>query len=97
MLTPAGTKQLGVEEARFSQMFDAIMLVMKTTLRTDSQEVPWVLIHGPVSFASFTSKASAQHQILLGIKIARIEDLGRAAIFPDRHLPVCVARQVVAP
>jgi DNA-binding PadR family transcriptional regulator len=30
-LTPAGKKQLGVEEARFSQMFGAIMRVMKTT------------------------------------------------------------------
>jgi PadR family transcriptional regulator, regulatory protein PadR len=29
-LTPAGQKQLGVEEARFSQMFGAIMRVMKT-------------------------------------------------------------------
>ena len=30
-LTPAGRKQLGVEESRFSQMFGAIMRVMKTT------------------------------------------------------------------
>jgi len=30
-LTPAGRKQLGVEETRFSQMFGAIMRVMKTT------------------------------------------------------------------
>jgi transcriptional regulator len=30
-LTSAGRKQLGVEEARFSQMFGAIMRVMKTT------------------------------------------------------------------
>jgi PadR family transcriptional regulator PadR len=30
-LTSAGKKQLGVEEARFSQMFGAIMRVMKTT------------------------------------------------------------------
>lgn len=29
-LTPAGKKQLGVEESRFSQMFGAIMRVMKT-------------------------------------------------------------------
>jgi hypothetical protein len=39
----------------------------------------------------------AQQQILLRIKIARIEDLGRAAISLDRHLPECVARQVVPP
>ena len=31
-LTTAGKKQLGVEESRFSQMFGAIMRVMKTTL-----------------------------------------------------------------
>jgi hypothetical protein len=31
LLTPAGKKQLGVEEARISQMFGAIMRVMKTT------------------------------------------------------------------
>lgn len=30
-LTPAGRKQLGVEETKFSQMFGAIMRVMKTT------------------------------------------------------------------
>ena len=30
-LTTAGKKQLGVEESRFSQMFGAIMRVMKTT------------------------------------------------------------------
>ena len=30
-LTPDGKKQLGVEESRFSQMFGAIMRVMKTT------------------------------------------------------------------
>jgi PadR family transcriptional regulator, regulatory protein PadR len=30
-LTPAGKKQLGVEESRFAQMFGAIMRVMKTT------------------------------------------------------------------
>ena len=30
-LTAAGRKQLGVEELRFSQMFGAIMRVMKTT------------------------------------------------------------------
>jgi PadR family transcriptional regulator PadR len=30
-LTPAGRKQLGVEESRFSHMFGAIMRVMKTT------------------------------------------------------------------
>jgi PadR family transcriptional regulator PadR len=30
-LTPAGRKQLGVEESRFSEMFGAIMRVMKTT------------------------------------------------------------------
>ena len=30
-LTSAGKKQLGEEEARFSQMFGAIMRVMKTT------------------------------------------------------------------
>ncbi len=30
-LTPAGRKQLGVEESRFSQVFGAIMRVMKTT------------------------------------------------------------------
>ena len=30
-LTAAGRKQLGVEEARFAQMFGAIMRVMKTT------------------------------------------------------------------
>ena len=30
-LTAAGRKQLGVEETRFSQMFGAIMRVMKTT------------------------------------------------------------------
>jgi PadR family transcriptional regulator PadR len=30
-LTTAGRTQLGVEEARFSQMFGAIMRVMKTT------------------------------------------------------------------
>jgi PadR family transcriptional regulator len=30
-LTAAGKKQLGVEEARFAQMFGAIMRVMKTT------------------------------------------------------------------
>ncbi len=30
-LTSAGRKQLGVEESRFSQMFGAIMRVMKTT------------------------------------------------------------------
>jgi PadR family transcriptional regulator PadR len=30
-LTTAGKKQLGIEESRFSQMFDAIMRVMKTT------------------------------------------------------------------
>jgi PadR family transcriptional regulator, regulatory protein PadR len=30
-LTTAGKTQLGVEEARFSQMFGAIMRVMKTT------------------------------------------------------------------
>jgi PadR family transcriptional regulator PadR len=30
-LTPAGKKQLGVEEARLSEMFGAIMRVMKTT------------------------------------------------------------------
>ena len=30
-LTPAGKKQLGVEESRFSEMFGAIMRVMKTT------------------------------------------------------------------
>jgi PadR family transcriptional regulator PadR len=30
-LTAAGKKQLGVEESRFSQMFGAIMRVMKTT------------------------------------------------------------------
>ncbi|HOC17431.1 MAG TPA: PadR family transcriptional regulator [Vicinamibacterales bacterium] len=30
-LTPAGRKQLGVEESKFSQMFGAIMRVMKTT------------------------------------------------------------------
>jgi PadR family transcriptional regulator len=30
-LTSAGKKQLGVEEARFSQMFGAIMSVMRTT------------------------------------------------------------------
>jgi len=30
-LTPAGKKQLGVEASRFSQMFGAIMRVMKTT------------------------------------------------------------------
>ena len=30
-LTAAGRKQLGVEESRFSQMFGAIMRVMKTT------------------------------------------------------------------
>jgi transcriptional regulator len=30
-LTSAGKKQLGVEESRFSQMFAAIMRVMKTT------------------------------------------------------------------
>src|SRR5216683_1268939 len=31
-LTTAGKKQLGVEESRFSQMFGAIMRVMKTTI-----------------------------------------------------------------
>ena len=30
-LTSAGKKQLGVEESRFSEMFSAIMRVMKTT------------------------------------------------------------------
>lgn len=30
-LTPAGKKQLGIEEARFSEMFGAIRRVMKTT------------------------------------------------------------------
>jgi transcriptional regulator len=30
-LTAAGRKQLGIEEARFSEMFGAIMRVMKTT------------------------------------------------------------------
>jgi len=30
-LTSAGRKQLGIEESRFSQMFGAIMRVMKTT------------------------------------------------------------------
>jgi PadR family transcriptional regulator, regulatory protein PadR len=30
-LTPAGKKQLGLEESRFLQMFGAIMRVMKTT------------------------------------------------------------------
>jgi DNA-binding PadR family transcriptional regulator len=30
-LTTAGKKQLGLEEARFSEMFGAIMRVMKTT------------------------------------------------------------------
>ena len=30
-LTTAGKTQLGVEESRFSQMFGAIMRVMKTT------------------------------------------------------------------
>src|SRR6188508_1735695 len=30
-LTTAGKKQLGIEETRFSQMFGAIMRVMKTT------------------------------------------------------------------
>jgi transcriptional regulator len=30
-LTPAGRKQLGVEESRFSEMFGAIMRVLKTT------------------------------------------------------------------
>ncbi|MEO8520753.1 MAG: hypothetical protein ABI603_05275 [Acidobacteriota bacterium] len=30
-LTTAGKQQLGVEEPRFSQMFGAIMRVMKTT------------------------------------------------------------------
>ena len=30
-LTTAGKKQLGVEESRFSEMFGAIMRVMKTT------------------------------------------------------------------
>jgi PadR family transcriptional regulator PadR len=30
-LTTAGKKQLGIEESRFSQMFGAIMRVMKTT------------------------------------------------------------------
>jgi transcriptional regulator len=30
-LTAAGKKQLGIEETRFSQMFGAIMRVMKTT------------------------------------------------------------------
>ena len=30
-LTPAGKKQLGIEESRFAQMFGAIMRVMKTT------------------------------------------------------------------
>jgi DNA-binding PadR family transcriptional regulator len=30
-LTAAGKKQLGVEESRFSQMFGAIMRVMKAT------------------------------------------------------------------
>jgi PadR family transcriptional regulator PadR len=30
-LTAAGRKQLGVEEARFSEMFGAIMRIMKTT------------------------------------------------------------------
>lgn len=30
-LTPAGRKQLGVEEARFAQMFGAIMRVMQTS------------------------------------------------------------------
>ncbi len=30
-LTTAGKRQLGVEELRFSQMFDAIMRVMRTT------------------------------------------------------------------
>jgi PadR family transcriptional regulator, regulatory protein PadR len=30
-LTAAGRKQLGIEESRFSQMFGAIMRVMKTT------------------------------------------------------------------
>jgi transcriptional regulator len=30
-LTSAGRKQLGVEESRFSEMFGAIMRVMKTT------------------------------------------------------------------
>jgi PadR family transcriptional regulator PadR len=30
-LTSAGKKQLGVEESRFSEMFGAIMRVMKTT------------------------------------------------------------------
>ena len=51
----------------------------------------------PTELASFKSQSRAQQQILLGIKIARIEDLGPAAIPPDRPLPVCVARQVVAP
>src|SRR4029077_16974771 len=37
-LTTAGKKQLGVEESRFSQMFGAIMRVMKTTECTGSQE-----------------------------------------------------------
>ena len=31
ILTPAGKKQLGIEQTRFSQMFGAIMRVMKTT------------------------------------------------------------------
>ncbi len=30
-LTPAGKKQLGIEESRFSQMFGAIVRVMKAT------------------------------------------------------------------
>ncbi len=30
-LTPAGKKQLGIEETRFSEMFGAIRRVMKTT------------------------------------------------------------------
>ena len=30
-LTPAGKKQLGIEASRFSEMFGAIMRVMKTT------------------------------------------------------------------
>lgn len=30
-LTPAGKKQLGIEQSRFAEMFGAIMRVMKTT------------------------------------------------------------------
>jgi hypothetical protein len=68
-------------------------LETSTQDRRDASGPPAARSHDPANPRA--AALGLPKQILLPIKIARIEDLGRAAISRDRHPPVCVARQVV--